>query len=777
MAVAEDVRIPLFSDKPDHHWYTLFTHPSMSWFGKSDPTSELDSKINEATSESIPNGELDIAVALEITDLIRSKKVAPRLCMRALKKRLINVHPNPNLLSSTLKLVDLCVKNGGLHFLVELASKEFIDYLVDYIFKVHYNTKDYKIYELEAKMNAGNLILRLLKEWSFFFENQLQLSYVGKTYQLLLSQGYEFPDVDDLVGQFSTQFIDSEAPPDWIDSEECLICYNAFTVVNRKHHCRSCGGVFCQTHSSHNVPLVHLGILEPVRVCDNCYEKVKAKNAGNLQKVHKKSRSRSAPAGDDNEDEQLRKAIELSLKDSQQYQPPQVAPPPPTAPSSGPDEEDEELKAAIAASLKEFENQERQYGGQQAGLLAPPAQKVPQSDLYSNILPFESQPAEFLVPQASFQQSQQSQSSFHQSQGPFQQQGQLAPPKQVEDLTSQEEDAINLFITLMNGIKSDGQKQRNILYDIKLDELHNKVVQLKPKLNKSLRASIEKYDKFLELNNKILTITRLYDQFLESKLNQAYNNHYISPNAQYGQLGALAPGMGQQHRIPQQQSGISHQPSGNQGTPSYYPSSVSQQNTGQQLAPQHTPYPVESRNQYYNEPSKPQDDYNTNYPVQSQVPPTSFYPAYPPEDSESEKEPQSDYSQQQSASEGGPRPESAPSGPEFSQNSQYPSYPPSVNVHRGSYPSYPPEEEEEEETEAVADRYPAVSAQYDDHTTANLNGDVKPAGARYPPIERVELSFDKEHPFPNKTLPNMPSMLRLDSQKLRVSEPEPLIEL
>lgn len=77
----------------------------------------------------------------------------------------------------------------------------------------------------------------------------------------------------------------------------------------------------------------------------------------------------------------------------------------------------------------------------------------------------------------------------------------------------------------------------------------------------------------------------------------------------------------------------------------------------------------------------------------------------------------------------------------------------------------------------MSNRYPAVSAEYEDNVAINLSEEVKPAGTRYPPIERVELSFDKEHPFPDKTLPNMPSLSRLESLKLRTSEPEPLIEL
>ncbi|ORZ39830.1 hypothetical protein BCR44DRAFT_1379978, partial [Catenaria anguillulae PL171] len=78
---------------------------------------------DEATSELIPNGEENLGLNFEICDQIRGKLVGPKDAMRALKRRLN--HPNPNVQLLTLKLTDLCIKNGGDHFLVEIASQEF----------------------------------------------------------------------------------------------------------------------------------------------------------------------------------------------------------------------------------------------------------------------------------------------------------------------------------------------------------------------------------------------------------------------------------------------------------------------------------------------------------------------------------------------------------------------------------------------------------------------------------------------------------------------------
>lgn len=486
----------------------------MSWFGGTPSTTELDAKVAEATSELIPDGEVDLPVALEITDVIRSKKVAPKLCMRALKKRLTMVYSNPNLLRSTLKLVDLCVKNGGQHFLNEVSSKEFVDYLVDYVFKVHYDTRLLAVINNEAKLSIGEFILSLLQEWSQLL-NLVGLGYLASRCTQLGHQGYNFPERSEVTAQFA----DAQVPPDWVDADECMICYDAFSVLNRKHHCRSCGGVFCQKHSSHTSPLVSLGIMEPVRVCDNCYEQIKLRNSGNLNKIRKSKLNLDQPV---DEDEQLRRAIELSLKESgQTVSQPQAAAPPPTSLSKD-DEEDDEMKAALAASLREFEQQEATYKQrrQQSGFPSVQLQsKQLHLNLYDNLMP------SFLsgAPTTSFPRHDQPQ--------PVQQ----VPPPQHRELSQADEDAINVFVTMMSSVRFDRSKQANILHDTQLNELHNKVVQLKPQLNRATREAIERYETFLEMNNKILTITRLYDQYLESKLNSLYGAHNVNEGEWSGQ--------------------------------------------------------------------------------------------------------------------------------------------------------------------------------------------------------------------------------------------------
>ncbi|XP_033891284.3 lateral signaling target protein 2 homolog isoform X1 [Acipenser ruthenus] len=65
-----------------------------------------------------------------------------------------------------------------------------------------------------------------------------------------------------------------EDPPDWVPDEACSYCTACeapFTVIRRKHHCRSCGKIFCSRCSSHSAPLPRYGQVKPVRVCTHCY--------------------------------------------------------------------------------------------------------------------------------------------------------------------------------------------------------------------------------------------------------------------------------------------------------------------------------------------------------------------------------------------------------------------------------------------------------------------------------------------------------------------------
>jgi hypothetical protein len=63
--------------------------------------------------------------------------------------------------------------------------------------------------------------------------------------------------------------------PEWQDENtvsNCAACNGAFSLFNRKHHCRRCGKVFCTKCSDKKAALRHYGYDTPQRVCETCYE-------------------------------------------------------------------------------------------------------------------------------------------------------------------------------------------------------------------------------------------------------------------------------------------------------------------------------------------------------------------------------------------------------------------------------------------------------------------------------------------------------------------------
>ena len=494
----------------------------MSWFSSS---VSIDEQVQKATSESLPTGEQDLALNLEICDLIRSKTVPPKDAMRSLKRRLLN--KNPNVQIATLHLVDVCIKNGGIHFLVEIASREFMDTVALLLKSVNNGT---------VNADLEKLTLECIQNWANAFEGQIQLAYVGQLYQRLKNEGFQFPHYSKKI---NSSFIDSSAPPEWVDSDTCMESGTAFSFVNRKHHCRNCGGVFIQKYCNNYAPLPHYGINIPVRICDGCYAKLKSgggppKRQGGQSATSSYSLSGNAlntPVIDEDMDADLKRALELSLAESngvsQSYSAPVV---PSTVPQSAEDE-DEELKAAIAASIREMQG----------------SSNAPSEHATSTVAP---EPA---LPSA-----------------------QLTQPSW--ELTQIETDNINMYATLVEKVQS--APPGAILREGQIQDLNENISSLRPKLARTLADTVSKYDKLVEMNAKLTTAIRFYDSLLEDRLSYAYNRHSIvetpTGNGRYSQQPQAQP-YDQYHAPLQSQHsgftpGLAQPPYSNQYPPSMTPS-------------------------------------------------------------------------------------------------------------------------------------------------------------------------------------------------------------
>lgn len=63
----------------------------------------------------------------------------------------------------------------------------------------------------------------------------------------------------------------------WMPDRLCKICYSceeAFTMYRRRHHCRMCGQVFCNTCSSYYIDGAWINLAGPQRACKLCAEQL-----------------------------------------------------------------------------------------------------------------------------------------------------------------------------------------------------------------------------------------------------------------------------------------------------------------------------------------------------------------------------------------------------------------------------------------------------------------------------------------------------------------------
>ncbi|KAF8530931.1 hypothetical protein JB92DRAFT_2578725, partial [Gautieria morchelliformis] len=533
--------------------------------------SQFDDAIDKATSE-LRLAEEDFALNLEICDQIRSKSVPPKDAARALKRRLN--HKNPNVQLLALGLTDVCVKNGGDHFLCEVASKEFMDNLVS-------------ILKMPAlNLDVKNKTLRLIQNWSVAFEGKYTLGYVGQVYKELKSEGFNFPPKDMMVA--SPAMVDTSTAPDWIDSDVCLRCRTAFTFTNRKHHCRNCGQVFDQQCSSKTLPLPHFGITQEVRVCDGCFAKLNKRDKERSRRLSS-SRSHRHRSARDLADAELQQAIQLSLAESNassshesfnsgrpSYNHWQSSEPPlvdrGTRPSANgnkqEDEEDPELKAAIEASLRE------------ANAPKPSAPVVASHD-----------EPEGYVYRGTFTYANGSEKDI-----PLPAQPPL-PTLPNHDLNPREADAILTFNqTIQDAHSQSGSDLSRISNAHEMYDLAN---SLRPKLALSLDDTDRKEHMLSEMHDKLSQAVKLYDQLLTEQISHptwratssSQQTHHRLPSRYHTVDSSVRPELGEWSR-----QHVGSPPPADQKfqTVGYHPSYVSQppvHMSSSHSQPQHTYVP------------------------------------------------------------------------------------------------------------------------------------------------------------------------------------------
>lgn len=142
--------------------------------------------INQACSPE--NFEPNLALSLEIADLINAKKGnAPREAAVAIVAY-IN-HRNPNVSLLALSLLDICVKNCGYPFQLQISTKEFLNELV----------RRFPERPPIRTTRVQNRILELIEEWRRTIcetsKYKEDLGFIRDMHRLLHYKGYQFPQI------------------------------------------------------------------------------------------------------------------------------------------------------------------------------------------------------------------------------------------------------------------------------------------------------------------------------------------------------------------------------------------------------------------------------------------------------------------------------------------------------------------------------------------------------------------------------------------------------
>ncbi|XP_063696847.1 hepatocyte growth factor-regulated tyrosine kinase substrate [Culicoides brevitarsis] len=211
--------------------------------------SDFDKAVENATSHL--HLEPDWSSMMILCDLIRQNEATPKYALAALKKKMQST--NPHTAYYALLSLESIVKNCGPPVHEEISTKASCEMFTNLI-------------ETTPHENVKNKMLELIQTWAHAFRSNHKYRAIRDTMNILKCDGHKFPELKEADAMFA-----SDVAPEWADGECCHRCRVAFGVLQRKHHCRNCGQVFCHQCSSKTSTLPKYGFEKEVRVCEGCY--------------------------------------------------------------------------------------------------------------------------------------------------------------------------------------------------------------------------------------------------------------------------------------------------------------------------------------------------------------------------------------------------------------------------------------------------------------------------------------------------------------------------
>ena len=327
----------------------------------------------------------DYTVLLELSDLIKSKQASSASVLSEINNKL----NNSNIECASI-LLDCLIKNSGPTFINELNNYNSIfTFFAEYI-----------------QNNTETTVKQHFVEWAHLLK-----PYNPFIFDLFIRLKYNNIEFNKYTA--NQVILECSLAPEWIDSDSCQLCGNNFNLINRKHHCRNCGKCVCNNCSKEKSILPKYGIMQEVRVCDDCKS-----NTSNSAIP-----TQSLDLSDKREQDELELAIKESLKLSNKSQKQQK-------PADDLDEQEEQMiQQAIQLSLKEDSKLQQQHSNIKKNIYK---EYTPQYDQPQHYETFNQQPQ--------YEQQQYSPQTY----SPVQPSPQPQQPFQL-DLTQSEIASLDLF--------------------------------------------------------------------------------------------------------------------------------------------------------------------------------------------------------------------------------------------------------------------------------------------------------------------------------------------
>ncbi|CAB1433454.1 unnamed protein product [Pleuronectes platessa] len=105
----------------------------------------------------------------------------------------------------------------------------------------------------------------------------------------------------------------------WIPDKaayKCMRCFTKFTPMNRRHHCRQCGFVVCNSCSSRRVVISHIHPKKKLRVCRLCHKRSTEEETSRPRKSSSEEDDVESSSGEENEYETMSSCVPSYWLDS-----------------------------------------------------------------------------------------------------------------------------------------------------------------------------------------------------------------------------------------------------------------------------------------------------------------------------------------------------------------------------------------------------------------------------------------------------------------------------